>query len=325
MPDSSKTFWTYEGQYGDRYPRPSRVVPLVALGLFALIVACMGFMSLESSPSDRVTVCRNGGPFDDNRVRQIIDPGEGPTLTGLNTDCFSYPVSTRIYTASSDDGADGPALACTTSDAVGIKMAVSVRFTLNTESHDLITDEFNEVLNRYDAHSDEGWDRLLQDTIRRELDSQVERTCRDFEGREMASGGEALQAVQTALASNLRERVNENVGVTLFCGPGVPYGGAECPELTVSVTRIVPTEDATRVAFEALVREEANTRAAQQAIRTAEAQAESIRAQAEAAAQAGDDYVRLQLIELCRDHPDACPTLWVLPSGEGLDITAPAP
>lgn len=281
---------------------------------------------LAQSPSDRVAVCRNGGPFDDRDVRQIIDPGQGPANVGLYTDCFTYPVSTRIYTASSDEGADGPALSCTTSDAVGIKMAVSVRFTLNTESHDLIEREFNEVLNRYDAHTDDGWDRLLQDTIRRELDSQVERTCRDYEGREMASGGQALQDVQDALGANLRDRINRNVGVTLFCGPGVPYGGDECPELTVSVTRMVPTEGATREAFEALVREEANTRAANQQVETAEANARAIEAQAAAAASAGESYVRLQLIELCRDHPDACPTLWVLPSGEGgVNVTAPAP
>ncbi len=308
------------------YMRPGRVAVAALLALAAVALPILAWTSLESSPSDRVTVCRNGGPFDDHRVRQIIDPGEGPALTGLLSDCFSYPVSTRIYTASSDDGADGAALSCTTSDAVGIKMAVSVRFTLNTESHDLIEQEFNEVLNRYDAHTDDGWDRLLQDTIRRELDSQVERTCRDFEGREMASGGEALQAVQTALAANLRERVNQNVGVTLFCGPGVPYGGAACPELTVSVTRIIPSEEATRVAFEALVREEANTRAANQSVETAEANARAIEAQAQAASNAGESYVRLQLIELCRDQPEACPTLWVLPEGDAnLTIPTPAP
>lgn len=296
-----------------------------------LIAALMvvGVVACTSSSSNEVTVCRNGGMFDNNRIRTVLDPGEGPDNVGLNTHCYSFPVSTRIYDASGSDDADRGPLTCTTSDAVAIRMSVAVRFTLNTDDaddHAQIKESFNEVLDRYDAHTDEGWDRMLDATIGRELDSQVESICRDYTGRVLATQSSALSTVQSALRDNMRNRINENVGTKLFCGPGVPYGDEACPELTVSVTRIVADSEATREAFEAEVREEANTRAATQQVQTAEAQAESIRAQAAAAAEAGDNYVNLQLIRLCEDHPDACPTLWVLPSGAGnLTIPTPAP
>ena len=112
----------------------------------------------------------------------------------------------------------------------------------------------------------------------------------------------------------------------LFCGPGVPYGDEACPELTVSITRMIADSEETRDSFESLVREEANTRAAEQRIDTANADAQAIQAQADAIEQAGEGYVNLQLIELCRQHPDACPTLWVLPSGSdapGINVGAP--
>lgn len=293
---------------------------LLCVLLVGALAAC------ASSASDEVTVCKNGGPFDGKDVRMVVDPGQGPEAKGLFTDCFSYPVSTRIYAAGSDDGADRGPLTCTTSDAVAIRMAVSVRFTLNTESHELIEQEFNEVLNRYDAHTDEGWDRMLDATIGRELDSQVEATCRSYTGRELTSGEDSLAEVQSALAANLRNRINDNVGVTLFCGPGVPYGEDDCPELTVSVTRLIADSEATREAFESEVRAEAETRAAQQEIRTAEARAESIEALNEALAGAGENYVLLELIRACQEAPESCPALWVVPSGTGApQLTAPGP
>lgn len=301
----------------------NRFIRAGALALCILLTAAA--CTVANAASDEVTVCQNGGPFDNNKVRSVLDPGDHSNNEGANTTCHSFPVSTRIYSASSDDGSDGGPLSCTTSDGVIMTIDVSVRFTLNTESHDQIIESFNNVLKRYEAWDDAGWNRMLRDTIRRELDSQVESTCRQFEGRELQTDEEGLAAVQQALKDDLRNRINDNVGTKLFCGPGVPYGDDACPELTMSVTRMVAANENTRNAFEAQVREEANTRAAEQRIQTANADAQAIQAQAAAIEEAGDGYVNLQLIELCAAHPEACPTLWVLPSGSSPGINVPAP
>jgi len=198
----------------------------------------------------------------------------------------------------------------------------TARFTLNTESHAQIEESFNAILNRYDAHTEDGWDKMLDNTIGQEFDAQIESTCRNYNGRAMASDPEILTSVQDALARNLRNRINDSVGTDLFCGPGVPYE-ADCPELTVSVTRIIASSEATRASFEREVQAEAETRAAQQEVRTAEARSEAILAQAQAAAQAGDNYVMLQWIQLCNEHPEACPQTLIVPSNVGTNINIP--
>lgn len=297
---------------------------IAVLTLFVFSSVAVG-CTIANAKSDEFTVCRNGGPFDNNNIRSILPPGEHSNNEGVSTTCYSFPANTRIYTASGDRGADGRSLSCTTSDAVQMKIAVSVRFTLNTESNEIIRKEFNEVLSRYEAWDDTGWDNMLRDTIRRELDARVEQLCRQHTGRDLATGEDALSEVRDALKDGLGNDINDNVGVRLFCGPGVPYGSDDCPPLNVSVTRIVAAEAQTRDAFESLVREEAETRAAEQRIQTADAEAQAIEAQAQAAAEAGGNYVNLQLIQMCAEHPDACPTLWVLPSDGGVTVTNPAP
>jgi len=271
-----------------------------------------------------VMVCRNGGMFDDKSVRAIVDPGGGRQFMGLATNCFEYPTSTRIYDASSAEDADRGPLTCTSRDAVAMRVAAAARFTLNTESHEQIRESFNEVLDRYDAHTDDGWLDMLHATIGRELDAQIESTCRRYTGREMASDEDVLAEVADSLSAGLRTRVNNNVGTDLFCGPGVPYGDVACPEITVSVTRMIADSDATRNAFELEVRAEAETRAAQQEVATAEARAEAVEALNEALANSGENFVLLELIRACQENPQVCPQLWVLDSNSG-GITIPAP
>jgi hypothetical protein len=113
--------------------------------------------------------------------------------------------------------------------------------------------------------------------------------------------------------------------VDLFCGPNHEYGTEDCPEFSTSVGRIVPANEDTADAFEAPEREEAETRAAEQRVDTAREEARAVEELNAALANAGDDYVLLQMVQACVEKPEACPAFWIVPQGQDVNITTPAP
>lgn len=48
-----------------------------------------------------VAVVRNGGPFDNHRIRQVIDPGSSITYVGMYSSTHKYPAQQRFYTITS--------------------------------------------------------------------------------------------------------------------------------------------------------------------------------------------------------------------------------
>jgi hypothetical protein len=53
-----------------------------------------------------VIVVRNGGAFDDNSVRQVIQPNSSLTSTGLFSSKHPYPSTQRTFTVSGQEDAD---------------------------------------------------------------------------------------------------------------------------------------------------------------------------------------------------------------------------
>src|SRR4051794_7893245 len=85
---------------------PSRVLPTLAIGVVALvvlIVALVGvFSGYDKTSGGEVGVVRNGGWFDNNRIRQVIQPGSGLTWTGFWSTTHKYPAQQRFYTITAD-------------------------------------------------------------------------------------------------------------------------------------------------------------------------------------------------------------------------------
>jgi hypothetical protein len=53
-----------------------------------------------------VIVVRNGGPFDDNSIRQVIQPNSSLTSTGLFSTDHPYPSTQRNFKVSAAENAD---------------------------------------------------------------------------------------------------------------------------------------------------------------------------------------------------------------------------
>src|SRR5690242_19425131 len=112
-----------------------RIVLILVAALLAVPVLIGGLGGLESTGGGEVAVVRDGGPLDDNQVRQVIDPGSGLTWTGLWSSTHLYPAQQRFYTITADPkrattlGVD--VVTVPSSDGVNLGIEGTLYFTLN--------------------------------------------------------------------------------------------------------------------------------------------------------------------------------------------------
>jgi hypothetical protein len=161
---------------------PSRKLPIIAtaavVALTFLVIPIVGyFHGLTKTTGGEIDVVRNGGLFDDNSIRQVIQPNSGLTSTGLWSTDHMYPASERNFKISAAPGADSDeAIDVSTSDGVPVGVNGTFYFTLNTDEATL--KEFDNkfgtrtfpwgdasggttALHAYDE-GDEGWRAFLR-------------------------------------------------------------------------------------------------------------------------------------------------------------------
>ena len=96
----------------ERLPRKRSTKVLVALVaavvvLFVVVVPGFAFLTgFTKADGGHVVVVRNGGPFDDNSIRQVIQPNSSLTSTGLFSAEHPYPSTQRNFKVSGAKNAD---------------------------------------------------------------------------------------------------------------------------------------------------------------------------------------------------------------------------
>ena len=150
---------------------------IVAIALF--IVAVVVLKSFTRTPGGVVAVVRNGGPLDNNRIRQVIQPASSRVYSGLFSTVHEYPAQQRFYTITSDstrgDRTGVDVELDPTKDGVQVGIEGTVYFTLNTDP--AVLSDFdnkygtrtyrgqdNKVRHAYDG--DDGWDSFLDQIVR---------------------------------------------------------------------------------------------------------------------------------------------------------------
>ena len=74
-------------------------VTLVIVLVGSVIGLWAGFAKTDGG---EVAVVRNGGWFDDNKIRQVIQPASGLTWVGMWSKVHRYPAQQRYYTMTAD-------------------------------------------------------------------------------------------------------------------------------------------------------------------------------------------------------------------------------
>nr|WP_284288532.1 SPFH domain-containing protein [Angustibacter aerolatus] len=131
-------------------PRPRRrmgrgrlaLVVLVLLAIVAVVTTSVVLgTGFDRTAGGEVAVVRDGGPFDDNQVRQVLQPASQRTWTGLFSTSHTYPAQQRFYTITSVAGRgertgvdveNDP-----TADGVEVGIEGTIYFTLTSDAQAL--------------------------------------------------------------------------------------------------------------------------------------------------------------------------------------------
>lgn len=105
--------------------------------LVGVIIGIIALSSFSSTDGGHVAVIRNGGPFDNTKIRQVLPPNSGNTYIGMFSSEHDYPTSQRYFTIdSSGKGDSDESVTVPTADGVNVGIDAQVLFTLNTSSQD---------------------------------------------------------------------------------------------------------------------------------------------------------------------------------------------
>src|SRR3954452_24951694 len=199
----------------------------IAIALVVVIGGWWGLSSLLSSydrtSGGEVAVVRNGGIFDNNKIRQIIDPGSGLTYAGWASTSHKYPSQQRFYTITSDTnkgertGVD--VVTVPSSDGVNMGIEGTLYFSLNLDHATLrqFDDKFGtrkcrgaDGVSRYAWDGDDGWSGFLDQIIRPVIENDLRQQVNSFRCSELVSSCALVQ--NSSLQSGSKTAVQSNNG-----------------------------------------------------------------------------------------------------------------
>jgi len=197
-----------------------------ALAIYLLVLGSSVLGSFDRTNGGQIAVVRNGGPFDNHKIRQIIDPASGLTYVGLYSSVHKYPAQQRFYTITSNanqgDRAGVDIVQVPSKDGVEMGIEGTLYFSLNLD-HKVLRDfdnkfgtrKFQSVANRkyYTAYgSDPGWSAFLDTIIRPVIDNDLREQINNFSCADLvsscalvqlgANGQAGAAATLTAASSN---------------------------------------------------------------------------------------------------------------------------
>jgi regulator of protease activity HflC (stomatin/prohibitin superfamily) len=198
------------------------LVAMVAV-LVALIVITTSF---DRTQGGEVAIVRNGGPFDNNRIRQVLPPASARTWTGLFSHSHKYPAQQRFYTITSDasrgDKSGVDVEQDPTSDGVEVGIEGTIYFTLNTDPVTLRTfdDKYGtreylgvDRVYRHAWDGDEGFATFLDQIVRPVISNDLREQIGDFRCSELQASCALVQNNGTKAVSLTGQGQKNNVNI----------------------------------------------------------------------------------------------------------------
>lgn len=323
---------TREGGWRPRAPRSGRwlvVVPIVLIGLALVPTFISG---LQKTPRDRVGISYGGGPFEGVHFQRIVQPGSNLFFNGFFDGLYLYPSDQVNYIVpqqptpppttqttqttpagqqqaqaqASQPAAD--AVVAPTRDRVQVSYQVAVYFKLNIDE----LRDFHEQLGlRYKAYTTDGWNNLIRDTFRQQIENALQEETRNVDVADLVGNADLLVQLQDNVQTKLTQRLETALGQRFFCAPTFRPGG-DCGDPTFVIKRVdIPTS--VSKAFEDVRTSEIQIQTKENEVRQRQAEAEAIRA----LGLTGQEYNILKAIE------SGTITFWVLNGEGGITITGP--
>jgi hypothetical protein len=285
------------------------VIPLVLVGL-ALTPTFIG--GLRKTPRDRFGISYGGGPFEGVHYQRIVPPGSNLFFNGVFDSLYLYPADQVNYIISQakQEGAkpNADAVVAPTHDRVQVTYQVAAYFKLNS---DRLRDFHEQLGLRYRAYTTDGWNDLMQDTFRQQIENALQEETRNVDVADLVGNADLLVELQGHVQAKLTQRLADALGDHFFCAPTFRPGDA-CGDPVFVIKKVdIPTSVAK--AFEDVRTSEIKIQTKENEIRQREAEARAI----DSLGLTGQEYDILKAIESGKI------SFWVLPNGNGVTVTGP--
>lgn len=217
---------------------------IVSILAIAFALSLVGCASVSTQP-DEVAIAYTGGPIEGTKFDSVVPPGSGLVWLGIQDQSYSYPTTTRTYTVSSvaseGDRNAADTIVAPTKEGVQTHWELVVYFKLNTTK---IRAFHENVGLKYDAWTPEGWDKMLNDVFRQQIETTVQGVSRKHSADEIYKSSDVFNGFNGEISSGLKDQINNVFGASYFCGPTFNGGIAEdsddahYPELEVAVKKV---------------------------------------------------------------------------------------
>jgi regulator of protease activity HflC (stomatin/prohibitin superfamily) len=323
-----------------RQPRPGRrrLLLVAVLAVLAVVLGSSAFGSaVTKTQAGEVAVVRNGGPLDNNRIRQIVQPASSLTWIGLFSTKHTYPAQQRFYTITADasrgdrTGVDVENLP--TADGVEVGVEGTVYFSLNTDPAILRTfdDKYGtrryrgvDGTYRYAWEDDDGWSTFLDQIVRPVISNDLREEVGNFPCSELQAscalvqnGGSAQAVNAVAGKGNLNiAKIQDSINTSLAQDLTSTLGGGFIIGVRFNLAKItLPTR----------VQEAINqAQAAFAGVTEAQAKVQQAKAEAQANTQRQLGYQACPACAQIDTMKAIPPTVTTFAPGSGFAITAPA-
>jgi regulator of protease activity HflC (stomatin/prohibitin superfamily) len=277
-------------------------VPRSVVVATAVVLVIAGFVSLvglfgglERTSGGEIAVVRNGGMFDNNKIRQVIDPASNTTWIGWWSHVHKYPAQQRFYTITADPkrstqlGVD--VVTVPSSDGVNMGIEGTLYFTVNLD-HNVIK-QFDEKFGtrkfrgqddvlRYAYDGDKGWTAFFGQVVRPVIDNALRTQINNFRCAELVSSCALVQNTSTQQSPGLQVQANNAnitkvqtaINTSLVQDLQETLGGAFFNDIRFNLVRVTLPDNV----------QQAVNRAQAAFAQISEAQAQVAKARAEAAA-----------------------------------------
>jgi hypothetical protein len=219
--------------------------------VIVLFIALFGATGCMATPEGgEVIVVRNGGPFDDKQIRQVVPNGAGNTWIGFGSEGHPYPASDqqRLYKFDDSPDADAKPVEVPTKD--GVRVRLTGTFYINTAFDG--TPEGEQLVRRFDTAfgtrgftgaegsarpwEEGGWEIFLNAILQPIIDSNIREVIAEFDCKQLVSscalvqrGGAEVNAEEVAGTNNrsnvavIQDRINQNLSEEIQSKLGQPY------------------------------------------------------------------------------------------------------